>query len=343
MAAFLAHITSGVGTDLLAVLPHLISAAPFAGLCIAAVTYAIGGGLTEVIISPIADSLPGDQKAASMSLLHSFYCWGQILVVLLSTFFIWIFGSDMWFLLPLLWSLIPFANLFYFLKVPLMPTIPEEEKTPLRQLFASKLFLLAMIMMVCAGASELAMSQWASLFAEKGLQVSKLMGDLLGPCLFAVFMAVSRTSYGLWGNRWNLKNILLLCSILGVVCYLTTALSPNPVISLMGCAFCGLAVSLLWPGLFSLTAAAYPKGGTAMFGVLAVMGDVGCSLGPWISGLVSGSAQNSSKILQLGQSFGFDSQQTGLRAGMLIAAVFPLVMVICLILFRRREIKEIRE
>lgn len=193
MAAALAHIASAAGLVLLAVLPHLLDGTPFVGLCIAAMTYAVGGGLTEVIISPIADSLPGEQKAASMSLLHSFYCWGQIVVVLLSTLFIRILGSRLWYLLPLLWALLPLGNLFYFLRVPLMPTIPDNEKTPLKQLFASRIFLLAMVMMVCAGASELAMSQWASLFAEKGLHVSKLMGDLLGPCLFAVFMALSRT------------------------------------------------------------------------------------------------------------------------------------------------------
>ena len=341
MAAALAHIASAAGLVLLAVLPHLLDGTPFVGLCIAAMTYAVGGGLTEVIISPIADSLPGEQKAASMSLLHSFYCWGQIVVVLLSTLFIRILGSRLWYLLPLLWALLPLGNLFYFLRVPLMPTIPDNEKTPLKQLFASRIFLLAMVMMVCAGASELAMSQWASLFAEKGLHVSKLMGDLLGPCLFAVFMALSRTAFGVWGARWNLRRILILSALLGIACYLITALSPIPVLSLLGCALCGLAVSLMGPGLFSLTAAVYPKGGTAMFGVLAVMGDVGCSVGPWLSGLVSDRAQQSQAILQLGASFGFDPQQTGLRAGMLAAVIFPLIMATSLLFFRRRSEKEL--
>ena len=153
-----------------------------------------------------------------------------------------------------------------------------------------------MLLMLCAGASELAMSQWSSLFAERALGVSKVVGDLMGPCLFAVFMGIGRTLYGIWGERIRLSRALALCAVLCILCYLGTALFQNPLLALLSCALCGFSVSLMWPGTFSLTAAAYPKGGTAMFGVLAVLGDIGCSTGPALMGAVSGAISSSAAV-----------------------------------------------
>lgn len=324
-AAVLAHICGTLGLVLLGLLPRVLPA-PFVGLAVATIISAIGGGMIEVIISPIVDSLPADAKDARMSLLHSFYCWGQVAVVLLTTLAVRLLGESLWWTLPLFWAVLPAYNCVTFATVPLLPTVPEEEKSPLQDLFRSRTFILAMVLMLCAGASELAMSQWSSLFAEKALGVPKVMGDLLGPCLFAVFMGIGRTIYGLWGDRMDLGKALLSTAVLCVGCYLGAALFPVPLLSLLCCGLCGFSISLMWPGVLSDTAAAYPKGGTAMFGVLAVCGDLGCSAGPALTGAVSD--------LALGWGW---AEQGGLKAGMLAAAVFPLVLIACLALSRRRR------
>ena len=341
VCAVLGHLCCAVGLVSIGLLPGLM-ADPYTGLVISVVIYAAGGGLIEVLVSPIVDSLPGDAKASAMSLLHSFYCWGQVLVVVVTTLLLRWIGSGMWFVLPVMWAAIPIYNIYLFLKVPLMPNLAKTERIPIRKLLMSKIFLVAMLLMMCAGASELAMSQWASLFAEKGLQISKTMGDLLGPCLFAVFMGIGRTVYGIWGHKINLKRTLILCSAMCVICYLVTALARNPIVSLMGCALTGLAVSLVWPGMLSLSAANYPVGGTAMFGILAVCGDLGCSVGPWITGIVADSAQNSGAILQMGMQAGWTAEQIGLRAGILSAVIFPAVMLggVVLLAVKTRKAKE---
>lgn len=338
-ATLLAHAASIIGLVGLGVLPNLLPT-PYLGLSIAVIIYAVGGGLIEVLISPIVDALPGDAKDSAMSLLHSFYAWGQMTVVLLSTLYIRLFGADRWFLLPILWSIIPAFNLFNFARVPLMPTLPEHERMPLKQLFSSKIFLLAMLLMMCAGASEQAIAQWASLFAEKGLQVPKFMGDLLGPCLFAIMMGLGRVFYGIWGERINLQKALVGSSFLCIACYLITVLVQIPLISLVGVAMSGLAVSILWPGMLRLASKNYPRGGTAMFGVLAIMGDLGCSLGPWIAGLVSDLAQTSTNLVRLGAANGLNPEQMGLKSGILIAILFPVMMFAGVSLFKERRTRD---
>ncbi len=309
-ATVAAHICCALGLVMLGLLPRVLPA-PFLGLALATMVTAIGGGIIEVAVSPIIDSLPSDAKDAKMSLLHSFYCWGQVGVVLLTTLAVRILGEGLWWTLPLAWAALPFYNIFAFARVPLTPTVPEGEKTPLGRLGRSPAFLMAMLLMLCAGASELAMSQWSSLFAEQALGVDKVVGDLLGPCLFAVFMGIGRTIYGVWGDRLDLYKSLLATAALCVLCYLGAALLAAPVLSLLCCALCGFSISLMWPGVLSSTSARFPKGGAAMFGLLAVCGDVGCSSGPALTGMVS--------------------EWAGLRAGMLGAGIFPLVMVLCLI------------
>lgn len=335
-AAVIAHFLAFSGLMLLGILPNILPA-PFIGLVIATVISGVGGGLIEVIISPIVESCPGDAKASAMSLLHSFYCWGQVGVVLITTLLLHVIGDDLWFIIPALWSLLPFYNLFRFLKVPLMPTVPEEEKTPLKTLFASKIFLVAMLLMLCAGASELAMCQWSSLFAERALGVTKVVGDLMGPCLFAVFMGIGRTIYGIWGEKINLSLALTLCASLCILCYLGTALLENPMLALISCSLCGFSVSLMWPGTFSLTTAAYPKGGTAMFGVLAVMGDIGCSAGPALMGAVSAAVSSSPRALA---SSSLTADQLGLKSGMLFCVIFPVLILIGIALLNRFRKKD---
>lgn len=305
-SAVIAHVFAAVGMIALAFLPRLLPS-PYVGLLMASLLFAIGGGLIEVLVSPIVESLPGDAKASSMSLLHSFYSWGQVLVIILSTVALLLIGQDLWFLLPLLWAILPIVTLFKFTRVPLMPPQEESTRTPLKRLLTSKLFVIALFLMVCSGAAEQAMAQWASLFAEKGLGISKTLGDLFGPCLFAVMMGIMRTLYGIKGQKINMQRTLAICSALCILSFAVTALVPVPAIALLGCSLCGLTVSLMWPGMLSLTAEAFPSGGTAMFAMMALGGDLGCSIGPTLTGIVADSSN--------------------LHIGLLTGMVFPAVML----------------
>lgn len=318
-----AHISAAIGFSCMGVFPFILPD-PFAGLILAAAFNSIGGGLTEVLVSPIVESLPGDEKASAMSLLHSFYCWGQVSVVLLSTLFFTLCGIENWRVLTALWAIIPFLNTLLFTKVPLCPFVEEgEEEIPLGKLFGSKIFLLLCILMISAGASELAASQWASLFAEAGLKVSKTMGDLLGPCMFAVLMGTARLIYGIFGAKIKLIPVITASSFLCIISYAIMVFSPYPVLSLAGCALCGLSVGIMWPGVFSLSAEKYKSGGTKMFAILALAGDIGCSAGPGLVGIFVNMAENGAMLLPAA-----DSASSGLKTGLLFAAVFPLIMII---------------
>lgn len=252
-----------------------------------------------------------------MSLLHSFYCWGHVGVVLISTFFFAVAGIGNWRILALVWSVIPLFNAYIFAKTPIAPLISEGEKgMSIRELFASKTFWILMIMMVCSGASEQAVGQWSSAFAEQGLHLTKMVGDLVGPMTFAVMMGLTRIFYGKYGDKINLERFMSSSAALCVLAYLLISLSPWPVLSVVGCALCGLTVGIMWPGTFSRAAVVLRRGGTAMFALLALAGDLGCSSGPTLVGLISGIAADN------------------MKAGILAAVVFPLVMALCLKLGR---------
>lgn len=315
----LAHICCGTGFVLLMLLPDLLPD-PFAGILISVIVYAVGGGLLEVLVSPIIEACPTDNKEKAMSMLHSFYCWGQAGTVLISTAFFAVFGIDNWKILAVFWALIPFVNTAVFAKAPIYSLNDEGEKgLGLKGLFANKTFWLLMVMMMCAGACELTVSQWASAFAEQGLGVSKAVGDLAGPMAFAVLMGTSRLIFGKLGDRLNLDRFMKLSALLCIVSYLCISLVPVPVAGLVGCAVCGFSVGIMWPGTFSKAAASIKGGGTALFAMLALAGDLGCSGGPTLAGLVSG-------------GFGDD-----LHIGILASVVFPAVMVVCLIAGGRKH------
>lgn len=332
-----AHALSAIGIGSLGILPLLLPS-PYIGLVISVMIYAVGGGLLEVIVSPIIEALPNENKEASMSLLHSFYCWGQMLVVFISTFLLWLIGRDLWFLLPILWAMFPLYNMVQFLHVPILSLVNEGHEMKLKELLTFPAFYLALILMVCAGASELTMSQWSSLFAEKGLEIPKLYGDLLGPGFFALLMAIGRTIYGKLGDRLPMKLSLLGSSILCIITYLVTVFSPYPILSLFACSLCGLSVSLMWPGTFSLTSAAFPRGGTLMFGILAIFGDLGCSFGPWLAGKISDYVRSTGHTLSIWMNSTLDYEQMGLRSGLLAATLFPILMASSLIFFHRRRL-----
>lgn len=306
--AVAAHVLAALGLVSLALLPELLPD-PYIGILVAVTLYAIGGGLAEVLISPIVESCPTDNKEAAMSLLHSFYCWGHVGVVVISALFFSAFGIGRWRILALLWAVIPALNCVYFSLVPLYPITADGESMSLKGLLSQKTFWLLMVLMVCAGAAEQSMSQWASAFAESALRVPKTVGDLLGPCAFALLMGTARALYGKFGGKIPLKKAITVCSLLCVCSYLLAGLIRIPAFALIGCALCGFSVGVFWPGTFSIAAASMPSAGTAMYALMALAGDVGCSAGPTLVGFTAG-------------AFGGE-----IRAGLLAAIVFPVIIL----------------
>lgn len=310
-----AHTFAAAGLVLMTVLPEIMPS-PFAGLLIAVICYAVGGGLLEVLVSPIVEACPTDNKEQAMSLLHSFYCWGSVAVVGLSTLFFALFGTRSWRYLALMWATVPLANAFVFSKVPIAPLIEDGEKgLSIKELFKNKMFWIFMLLMLCSGASEQAVSQWASTFAERGLGVSKTIGDLTGPMLFSVLMGLSRLIYGKFGGRIKLDSIMLGSGVLCIISYLIITLTGSSVLGLCGVALCGLSVGIMWPGTFSKASASIKGGGTAMFALLALCGDLGCSGGPTFAGMMA-------------SRFG-----DNLKIGMLCAIVFPAVLSLIVLIF----------
>lgn len=306
----IAHVCVAAGLISLTVLPELFFN-PFTGLLTSVVIYAVGGGILEVLVSPVMEACPTDNKEKAMSLLHSFYCWGHVGVVLVSTLFFGIFGISGWKLLALVWAVIPIVNAVIFFRAPIALLIEEGGNgLTIKELFSKKIFWVLMLMMVCAGASEQAVSQWASTFAELGLGVSKAVGDLAGPMSFAALMGLSRLFYGKYGEKINLDRFMAYSVILCIVSYLCIVLIPVPALGLAGCALCGLSVGILWPGTFSKASASIRGGGTAMFAMLALAGDLGCSGGPTVVGMVS--------------SYFNDN----LKAGILAALIFPALLLL---------------
>lgn len=308
-SAILAHVFSAMGFVFLTILPEVMPE-PFWGILIAVMVYAIGGGLLEVLISPIVEACPSDNKEKAMSLLHSFYCWGHVGVVLLSTIFFAVFGVENWKLLAFIWAAVPIINAISFARVPIAPLIAEDETgLTMAELFRNKFFWMFMLIMVCAGASEHVIAQWASLFAEKGLGISKTLGDLVGPMSFAIFMGTARAIYGKYGEKIKLETFMILSTLLCAVSYCIISFIPSPIAGVLGCSICGFSVGIMWPGTFSLASAKIRNGGTAMFALMALAGDLGCSVGPTVVGTVS------------------DIFSENLRIGIMAALVFPVMLM----------------
>lgn len=306
----IAHLSAVVGFVGLSIFPTLFPD-PFIGICAAVILYAIGGGLLEVLVSPIVEACPTERKEAEMSLLHSFYCWGHVLVIVVSTIFFTVFGLENWRIMACIWAIVPLFNFLYFCRVPIPQLVAEGQGMKVRELVKSGVFWKLFIMMVCAGASEQGMSQWASAFAESSLHISKTAGDLLGPCGFAILMGLSRALFGKCEAKIELKKFMNLSSILCIVSYLLASLFSAPWLCLLGCMLCGLSVGIMWPGTFSIAAKSLRRGGTAMFALLALAGDLGCGSGPAIVGYISG-------------QFGGE-----LKKGLLFAIVFPVLLLGC--------------
>ena len=311
------QVVSAAGLVLLAILPEILPL-PFLGILIAVIFYAVGSGLVEVLVSPIVEACPFENKDGRMSLLHSFYCWGAVGVILGSTLFFAVFGIEHWQILTLIWALVPLVNIFQFLTCPIERLTKDGESLPLGKLFRMPLLWMMILLMICSGASEATIAQWASAFTESALGVSKTVGDLAGPCLFAAFMGSSRMLYGKMSTKLNLTRAMLLSGLLCVACYLLASLSPLPILGLAGCALCGFSVGIMWPGTISLSFQKCPQGGTAMFAVLALAGDFGSTVSPAIAGSLSELAGGN------------------LKTGLLAATIFPILLVVRLFVLNRK-------
>ena len=303
-----AHVCCAAGLVGMAVLPGILGNA-YVGILSGVVLYAVGGGLIEVLVSPVVESCPTEKKEAAMSLLHSFYCWGHVAVVLLSTAFFRVAGIENWGVMACLWALVPTFNAVYYSKVPLYPINSEGHQIRFGGLIRNKVFWLVIVLMLCAGASEHALAQWVSAFAESALHISKTAGDLLGVCAFAVMMGLSRAFYGKYSEQIPLKKMMLFSAALCIVCYCLASFTASPVLGLLGCAICGFSVGIFWPGTFSMAAAALPGGGTAMYALMALAGDLGCASGPTVVGFVA------------------DRFSGDLKKGLAAAMIFPIVML----------------
>ena len=321
VCAVASEIASAAGLVCLAFLPSLLPD-PFIGIIISVIIYAIGSGLIEVLASPIVEACPFDHKEAVMNLLHSFYCWGSVGVILLSTVFFAVFGLENWRWVSCIWALIPLYNVYNFATCPIEPLVEDGKGMTIRTLFKTPMFFLGIVLMVCAGAAEMSMAQWASAFVESALGLSKTMGDLVGPCLFAVTMGISRVIYGKFGSRIELTKYMLGSGTLCLACYILAALSHNPVICLTGCILCGFSVGIMWPGTISILSKRLPTGGTAMFALLAMAGDLGGAFGPWLVGFTS------------------QIRNDDLKAGMLVACVFPIVLIVSIIGIKAKTKKQ---
>ncbi len=314
------QILSAVGLVLMAILPEVFPS-PFIGILISVVLYAIGSGLIEVLVSPIVEACPFENKEGTMSILHSFYCWGAMAVILISTLFFSIFGLGSWKILTFIWALVPLYNTFNFINCPIERLNPDGKNMSIKNLLKTPIFWLMIVLMICSGASEATMSQWASAFTESAVGVSKTVGDLAGPCLFAMFMGVSRMLYGKFSEKFDLTKVMLICGIMCVGCYLLASLSTIPVFGLAGCALCGLTVGIMWPGSISLSSKKCPMGGTAMFAFLALAGDLGAMVSPSLVGTLS------------------EIVGGNLKTGLLVATIFPFILVIVLIILNKKNKK----
>ena len=315
------QVLSAAGLVLMAILPEILTL-PFIGILISVVLYAMGSGLIEVLVSPIVEACPFENKEGAMSLLHSFYCWGAMGVILGSTLFFAVFGVGNWKILTFLWAFVPLYNTFNFINCPIERLVEEGESMGIRKLLKTPIFWLMILLMICSGASEASMAQWASAFTESAIGVSKTVGDLAGPCLFAMFMGISRVLYGKFSEKLDLTKVMLVCGIMCAGCYLLASLSIVPILGLAGCALCGMTVGIMWPGSISISSQNCPKGGTAMFAFLALAGDLGAMVSPTMVGSISEMAGGN------------------LKTGLLAATLFPMILVVGLLILKKNERKE---
>lgn len=333
-----ANVLKVIGFLIFASAPSLFSH-PYTGFIIGTIIFSGAGGLFEVLLSPIVNSIPTDEKATAMSVLHSFYAWGQLSVILFTTLLVYYLGIHSWQLIILMWLIVPTVNFVMFLKAPLGPLVPDDVRLTNRALVRKPFFVLAFLAIIFGGASEQVAAQWTSAFLEMGLNIPKVVGDVAGVCSFAFCLGVARLVYGIYGQKINLRKVMVYGSLVAMGCYVVIAFSHSAVLSFAACMVCGFSVSLLWPGTLVITAERYPLAGTGLFAMLAAGGDVGCALGPWMTGVVIETSQRSEWLQNLVKAGGDNLEQLGLRSGMLAAAFIPLVAFVCFYQLNKIKLK----
>ena len=328
------------GLVLFAMAPVLFPRHIMAGLLIATIISAMSSGLLEVTLSPLVDAIPSDSKGAAMSLMHSFYAWGQAVTIIVTTLCLFAFGNEHWQWIVLGWAVVPMVCFFLFLRSPFPPMAPVEQTQGMRQLVFRPFYIVALLAILFGAASELIMNQWASAFMERGLSLPKVVGDLIGMCGFALMMGCGRTMFGVWGKKWDMHKALVLCSAAAVVCYILVALSPWPALNIIACVISGFTVCLLWPGTLVVSSERYPKAGAWLFAILAAAGDIGASFGSWVAGIVVDNSAGSWMVNTIQTLIGTTTEQATIRLGILVGAVFASCALIChLVLLRMRDKK----
>lgn len=325
----IAHILTVVGFLMFALAP-MVLVNPYPGFILATIVFSGSGGLLELLLSPIVNAIPTAEKATAMSVLHSFYAWGQVAVVLITTLFLFGFGRTTWQWIVVLWTIPAIVNFILFMKVPLAPSVAEEHRQGIRMLILKPFFIVAFLAILLGGASEVSMSQWSSAFMEKALNLPKVVGDIAGMCMFGLMLGVGRLLYGVYGKKINVNQVMSIGAFFAIFCYLVVALSPVNILSLIALAACGFAVSLLWPGTLVITAEKFPLAGAWLFAILAAGGDIGASVGPWLMSVITEQAPRLSVFVGLASTLGLNQEQLGLRLGMLAGAIFPLGALFCL-------------
>lgn len=328
-----------LGLLLLAASPYIFGENIFAGIVIATVIFAASSGLLEVLISPISNAIPSEHKGASMSFMHSFYAWGQVATIAVTTIFIFIFSGKYWQIIVLLWSIVPLINFFMFLKAPFPKTISESERHNTKSIIFKPFYLIALLAIMLGASTEITMAQWTSTFMERGLNLPKVAGDMLGMCGFAVMMGVGRLTHGIYGAKLNMNNVLITGSIVSAICYIVVALSPSNMLNILACVICGLSASLLWPGTLVLSAERFPMAGAWMFAILAAAGDIGGAIGPYLTGAIVDSSITSDFALTLSTALKTTPEQAAIRIGILVAAIFPMLAIGCHIVLKRMRAK----
>lgn len=333
-----ADIFSWLGLILFGLAPFIFKNVLY-GLIISTIVFSAASGLLEILLSPIVNSIPHDEKGAAMALMHSFYAWGQVATIIITTLFIYLFGINNWQIIVLIWSLVPLINFFMFLFAPFPDVIPEEHRLNIRDLIFKPFYVFALMAIFFGAAAEVVMNQWSSTFMEKALQLPKLTGDLLGMCGFAIMLGLGRLLYSIYGAKLNMNRVLVFSSAVSVICYIVVALSPITALNLLACALCGLAASLLWPGTLVITAEKYPLAGAWMFAILAAAGDIGAALGPFITGFVADKSMRMLSVADLSSILGISAEQLGIRIAILVSVIFPIAALICHLLLKKRQDK----
>jgi MFS family permease len=329
-------ILAVIGLVLFGLTPFIFSNV-LAGLILSTIIFSAACGLQEVMLSPIVNAIPHDAKGPAMALMHSFYAWGQTATIVITTLFLFVFGIRSWQIIVLLWAIVPLVNFFMFLAAPFPGVVHEDQRLTMRDLLFKPYYLIALLAILGGAATELVMNQWSSTFSEKVLELPKITGDLLGMTGFAVLLGLGRVFYGRFGHKMNMNNVLIASAGTAVACYVIVAVSPVHAISLIACAVCGLAASLLWPGTLVITAEKYPLAGAWIFAILAAAGDVGAAVGPFAAGLVTDFTRVLPAAVDWAARLGLTPDQFAIRAAILLAALFPAITMGCHWFLRNRQ------